>query len=362
MQNTIQINVIGSPEADFAIPAGCINSVANFNGTATTANNVPVNSWSWNFNDPNATPGNPNTANTQNATHTFTAVGNYNVSLSIIGSEGCVDTVTKTVPIVNVPQAVFAPDSIGACLGDNVTFNVQNPLAGATYNWYTTATGGTPVATGPSFTINNVTGATSYFVEVIIAGCPSASRTEVEVTVKPALSAPVVVVDSVGTNLVRFRWNAVPNATGYEVSTNNGATWTPPSSGSTGLTHTVTGLGVNQSVTIQVRALGGCDIVVSAAISATTITDQVYVPNAFSPNGDGLNDVLRVYSNVIRDMRFMVFNQWGEKIFESHNQSTGWDGTYKGKPQPSGVYMYVCDITLVDGRRIQRKGAINLVR
>jgi gliding motility-associated-like protein len=162
--------------------------------------------------------------------------------------------------------------------------------------------------------------------------------------------------------MIRFRWNAVPNATGYEVSTDNGNTWSLPSSGLTGLTHTVTGLQVGQSVTLIVRALGGCLPAVSQPVTGQTVSDQVYIPNTFTPNGDGLNDVLRVYSNVIRDMRFMIFNQWGEKIFESTSQSVSWDGSHKGKQQPSGVYMYVCDMTLVDGTRIQRKGSINLIR
>jgi gliding motility-associated-like protein len=111
-----------------------------------------------------------------------------------------------------------------------------------------------------------------------------------------------------------------------------------------------------------VRALGGCLPAVSQPATGTAITDQVYIPNTFTPNGDGLNDQLRVYSNVIRQMKFAVFNQWGEKIFESSTQSFAWDGTHRGKQQPSGVYMYVCDITLTDGTRIQRKGSINLVR
>ena len=58
----------------------------------------------------------------------------------------------------------------------------------------------------------------------------------------------------------------------------------------------------------------------------------------------------------------MVFNQWGEKITESTNQNNVWDGTFKGKAQPSGVYMYVSEITLNTGEKIIRKGSINLVR
>jgi trimeric autotransporter adhesin len=75
-----------------------------------------------------------------------------------------------------------------------------------------------------------------------------------------------------------------------------------------------------------------------------------------------LNDVLQVYGYVIKDLHFMVFNQWGEKIYESRKQSQAWDGTYKGKTQPSGVYMYVCRITLNDGTVVDKKGSINLIR
>jgi gliding motility-associated-like protein len=86
------------------------------------------------------------------------------------------------------------------------------------------------------------------------------------------------------------------------------------------------------------------------------------VPNSFTPNGDGLNDRLLLFGYGVRDMRMMIFNQWGEKIFETGNQNTGWDGTYNGKPQPSGVYMYVCTVTLTDGTQQTMKGSINLIR
>jgi gliding motility-associated-like protein len=169
-------------------------------------------------------------------------------------------------------------------------------------------------------------------------------------------------VDSVSTNTIVFRWNAVANATGYQVSIDGGTTWTTPSSGATGLTHAVTNLPLGATVTFRVRALGGCLPAVSQPVTGQTVTDQVYVPNSFTPNADGLNDVLRVYSNVIRTLRFVVYNQWGEKIAESTQPTNVWDGTHKGKPQPSGVYIYVADIILTNGDRIQRKGSVNLVR
>jgi len=92
------------------------------------------------------------------------------------------------------------------------------------------------------------------------------------------------------------------------------------------------------------------------------LPDGIFIPNSFTPNGDGLNDVLRVYSYKIKELQFEIFNQWGEKLFETRDQSRGWDGTFKGKTQPTGVYMYVCRMVLTDGTVVDKRGAINLIR
>jgi gliding motility-associated-like protein len=86
------------------------------------------------------------------------------------------------------------------------------------------------------------------------------------------------------------------------------------------------------------------------------------VPNAFTPNGDGRNDVLLVYGNVIQALHLQVFNQWGEKVFESYDKNTGWNGTCKGKQQPSGVYVYTVHVTTTAGQVIDKKGSLTLVR
>lgn len=353
---TINVNVIPAPVTDFSVVfPGCVNTVAQFNGSSVPGNGVAVSTWSWDFGD-------ATNSNIEDPTKQWTTAGTYNVTFRAVAEDGCIGEVSKPV-IVSLPPVInITPDSLAACTGSNVSFAVQNPVAGSTYDWYDAATGGTVVNTGVSYSFT-VNGPVAYYVEAIDpSGCISANRKRVVVVILPNLAIPVAVVDTAGTNMIRFRWNAVPNATSYEVSINNGGTWTVPSSGSTGLTHVVSGLQVGQSVTLIVRALGGCLPAVSQPVTGTAVTDQVFIPNTFTPNNDGINDQLRVYSNVIRSMKFAIFNQWGEKIFESVTQSVAWDGTHKGKPQPSGVYMYVCDIILTDGTRIQRKGSINLIR
>jgi gliding motility-associated-like protein len=127
------------------------------------------------------------------------------------------------------------------------------------------------------------------------------------------------------------------------------------------LFHIRGGLLPSQDVTIQVRAIGACGNSVGT-VTAKSLPEKIFVPNTFSPNGDGLNDRLLAYGYGVQTMQFMVFNQWGEKVFETSSQTSGWDGTYKGKAQPSGVYMYVLRATLTDGTKVDMKGSINLIR
>jgi gliding motility-associated-like protein len=353
---TLPVTVIAAPISDFTVSApNCVNEQVQFNATTTTSNGVPVNQWTWNFGD-------NTTGNGQNPVHTYATSGTFNISLRGIANDGCIGDTTKSLVINATSTPAIVQDTIYVCNNASATFNVQNPVAGATYNWYSAATGGTLLGTGNSVTINNVTGFVNVYLGATVNGCVSVTRDRATAAILPTLAAPIAVVDSIGVNTIRFRWNAVPNAIGYEVSINNGATWAAPSSGSTGLTHTVSGLTLGATVTLQVRALGGCLPAVSAPAQGQTRTDQVYIPNSFTPNGDGRNDVLRVYSNVIRSMKMVIFNQWGEKVYESTDQNMAWDGTYKNKPQPSGVYIYVAEVILNTGEKISRKGSINLVR
>ncbi|MBS1584289.1 MAG: gliding motility-associated C-terminal domain-containing protein, partial [Bacteroidetes bacterium] len=85
-------------------------------------------------------------------------------------------------------------------------------------------------------------------------------------------------------------------------------------------------------------------------------------PSAFSPNGDGENDVLYVRGFRIKTLHLRVYNRWGNVIFETDTKEKGWDGTYKGQPQPAEVYAYTLDVTYLDGSTKQVNGSITLLR
>jgi gliding motility-associated-like protein len=284
---------------------------------------------------------------------------------------GCVSVnrVPVTATVAAIPQDPSVKISANpVCPGSAATLTATSS-AGATFRWYTSKTGGDPVSTDNPFTTPALTASTTYYVEAISAGgCTNSSgRTEVSVTVLKPLATPEVRAGDATGSTVTFTWMPVAGAAGYSVSVDNGVTWTAPSSGVTGTTHEVTGLQPNDQVTIQVKALGETECQNSAAGSAFNMAsnplgDQFFVPNAFSPNGDGLNDVWLIYGNSIAKLHVIVWNQYGQKIFESSSQQQGWDGTFKGKVQPVGVYVYHLEVTFLDGKSATKDGDINIVR
>ena len=354
------------------------------------------------------------------------------------------------VPVPTAPVVANNPQAI--CLGTgNVVLNVTNPQAGLTYNWYSSATSTTPLATGTSYSAFTANPTNIYYVDATNSTDCVSPRTTVTITVNPPpgvttynaficpgdatatvkaitddasstirwyadaagttllatggsftvpaninavyyasaidnntgcasipepalikqyaqLAAPVVTVGATTSTSVTFNWGAVQDATGYQVSTDNGVTFSAPSSGSTGLSHTITGLQPGEQVSIIVQALGSTSCQLSTSSAAVTAIvqypqdDLIYVANAFTPNGDGINDVVYVHSQSIKSMAFYIYDQWGEMLFESTSQAVGWGGTYKGKQQPVGVYVYYVKAVMNDGHQLTKKGTITLLK
>lgn len=91
-------------------------------------------------------------------------------------------------------------------------------------------------------------------------------------------------------------------------------------------------------------------------------TCPVYVPTAFSPNGDHHNDIEYVYGNCISGLDFIIYDRWGNKVFESTTVKYGWDGTYKGQAMNTGAFAYYLTAVMPDGTVVKKKGSIALVR
>lgn len=90
-------------------------------------------------------------------------------------------------------------------------------------------------------------------------------------------------------------------------------------------------------------------------------TPNIFFPNAFSPNGDGNNDVLYVRGNAISTVYFAIYNRWGEQVFETNSKDRGWDGTFNGKVVTSDVYGYHLKVTCFDGQVYETQGNVTVL-
>jgi gliding motility-associated-like protein len=117
---------------------------------------------------------------------------------------------------------------------------------------------------------------------------------------------------------------------------------------------------MNTTYTLTVTSDSGCTA--QQLITIDVSCGTVFVPEAFSPNGDGQNDVLYVRGDCINTLDFKMFDRWGNKVFETNDKNIGWDGRCRGEAMNSGSYVYYVTGTLYDGTTQTKKGNVVLVR
>lgn len=274
-------------------------------------------------------------------------------------ANGCNVIDSIEVAVTEKPEAPEI-EPVTICPDSTATLSITNATTPFVYNWYTFPSGGSIAGTGSTYTTPAITDISTWYAEAVNGGCIS-NRSSVTVTPYEVAATPVVKAENITANGATFTWAPVPGATGYLVAVDNGP-YMAPSSGSTGTSHTVTGFS-QETVTLHVIALGAlaCQNSIPGEAIAKLKPGEIFIPNAFTPNGDGRNDYFRPEGTTIFSVLLRVFNQWGEMICQTNNL-TGWDGTYNGKAQPSGVYTYTIKVVLNNKTEIVRKGAINLLR
>lgn len=142
--------------------------------------------------------------------------------------------------------------------------------------------------------------------------------------------------------------------------------WTPSASLTTpNLPSTTANMEETTTFTVTVTDTFGCTRSETVTIKVTPIvcgTPFVFIPNSFTPNGDGTNDILYVRSDILDECYFVIYDRWGEKLFETHDQNIGWDGTYKQKDCQRGTYDYYFKGKCKDGDDLEQKGNVTLIR
>ncbi len=347
---TIRVQTVATPQAN-TIQTGCTVNTGSVTITAPTGPG-----YQYCINGANCQAG---------LTFSNLAPGTY--TITAVNALGCISPVLSVTinapPPIPAAPVVNAPVSI--CENQTATLSITNPVAGNIYNWYTSLTATVPVHTGTTFTTPVLFTATTYYAEAVNAqGCVS-SRTNADIQIRTKLLPPVVTVAQVTDSSILFNWTSVPGANKYLVST-NGINYTLPSSGVNGTSHYITGLLPRTTVTLYVKAVDSlitCINSFDGTGTAKTLAkyDDVYVPSAFTPNGDLLNNTLRVYGD-IRSYRFIIYNRYGQLVFSTSTINAGWDGTIKGKAQSTGTYVWYVTALLSDGRTVNMSGTSILIR
>jgi len=305
---------------------------------------------------------------------TFNVNGiNADVQYRVIAKSGVCPADTSSiasVDFINVPfpAAITDPDSAGICYGTTIPLNATI-TKGTSYTWSNASSltnqGSGNVSSLP-FTIHATASpkqTTDYVLTVTNAGCPN-SLTD---TFRINVTQPIIVFAGNDTSVVAnqpLQLNATVNE-----PTANQFNWTPATSlNFTTIPNPVATFTADQvggTITYVVRATNsfGCYGQDTITVKLFKTGTEIFVPSAFTPDGDGRNDVLRPVCVGIRELNyFRVYNRWGELVFSSSEIGRGWDGTIKGQPQPTANFVYIVQGVDYTGKVIFKKGNVMLIR
>jgi gliding motility-associated-like protein len=292
-----------------------------------------------------------------NGTGSFTGQGTATITTTVSGTysvvvtntvNGCSTTQTTSIGFNN-NLALNVTGNTNVCQGSNI---VLNGSGANTYTWtdgtntYSTSAITLPASSNITFTLSGSTGACN-------------SSTVIGIVVTPSFN---VIVSANPTNSISLGSNVTLNASGISGGT---YTWTPvtgldnPNSPSpiaspvNTTTYCVTGISSN----------GVCQDSSCLIVYVDKACPEVFVPNVFSPNSDGLHDKLHILGlKCIKEFTFAIFDRWGEKVFESSDKNLEWDGTYNGKDMSGATFVYYFKGTTYDDKLIDKKGNITIVK
>ncbi|MBP8192061.1 MAG: PKD domain-containing protein [Chitinophagales bacterium] len=284
-------------------------------------------------------------------------------------------------PLVTTQYTVIAYDTAICPIYDTISVVVKNTLSGGALKddticvgdsvqlrafSETSATQSTLYSWLPNTTISNPndsvpfvfpTTSTTYTVTINNGGSCAQQSYPVNITVFPnptvTAFANLTVVPGTAVNLTAIS----PNQVSYNwIPNTNVACDTCPK--------TTAIINNNITYTVLVTDSNQCKATATIQFKVATICDSslIYIPNAFTPNNDGQNDIFYVRSNILTSSYLMIYDRWGHKVFESTDINLGWDGNYKGQPAQVEAYGYYFEGTCFENSKIIRKGNITLLR
>jgi gliding motility-associated-like protein len=280
-----------------------------------------------------------------NATATGLSAGNY--SVLVTDDLGCIGTADVTIA---APTAISITETItdaGCGTSDGqIAANASGGTGTFTYLW-------TPGGQTTS-TISGLAGGNYSVTATDANGCTATENYVVNVSGELDIT---VIPEFATINQGETVQIVASGATTYSWTPTNGLSCTdcpnPIASPSLTTTYIVTGTDG-----------AGCSGTATVTIFVTQVCGELFIPTVFSPNENGpsINNTLCVMGNCISELQYAVFNRWGEKVFETTDPESCWDGTYKGQPVNSGVYAYKLYAKLFDNTVVEESGNLTVVR
>ncbi|HEY0030355.1 MAG TPA: PKD domain-containing protein [Bacteroidia bacterium] len=338
------ITVYPGITADFGISSPpCSNTISLSDSSAT----APA-SWQWNFGD-------SGTSTLQNPTHTYPSSGSYVVTLIATTVNGCADTTA-----INFDNSGGATVNASTTICDGGEAQLS-ATGGFAYSW-------TPASSLNNAAISNPVASpavtTTYTVNISTVNslgdtCITTLTTTVNV-LNPALFPLSATADS----------DSIFEGSSTIIHAITDTTLTILWSPSTGLSNPnsfnpIATPTTTTTYTLTVIDSSGCPKVATITIyvlSTKCNPADVFVPNTFTPNADGQNDILFVRGNMITELYFAVYNRWGELVFETKDQSIGWDGIYKGMKADPAVFAWYLRAKCYNGEELKKQGNTTLIR
>ena len=343
------VNVYSNPQAALKLDYSCEDQPSEFLDISTILQGI-VNSWYWTFGDNNS-------SSDKNPKHTFSDPGSYNIHMLVTSDHGCQDSIDGLIRVVPKPIVDFTAQNV--CLGytanlTNFSQSVTSPIIRYKWNF---GDGETSIDQNPHHKYSS-----SGWFEVSLTATTDSncSTTLVRPNAINIYPLPNVYFTSNSTNandiypLVNFV-NETSSSGFYYWNFGDGDTSTKYSP-----THLYPDIG-NYDVRLIAADLNGC-------IDSTLIhieikpTSNIYIPDAFTPNGDTRNDYFQVFSYNVKNIEVQIYDRWGIKIVEWNDLKGRWDGSMNGIPAQEDTYIYRISTVDVNDKREVRIGHVSLVR
>ncbi|MCB0431165.1 MAG: PKD domain-containing protein [Flavobacteriales bacterium] len=344
---TATISIFPAVHANFGFNLPCLSYASVFSDSSWIFGNEPIQTWSWTFGD-------GTTSDQPDPVHTYENDGVYPVLLEVVSKDGCRSLVRKTMYVYPDPDPEFMPSVATGCIPLSVGFlptDSLDPLA--SYYWDF----GDGEQSTDRFPSHVYTDPGSYDISLKMVtrqGCTDSLKKKALLKIYPVPEAKYT-VDTYEQDIMHPEFSFTDqsfNAIEWYWAFGDG-----DSSEVTNPIHVYNDTGWFD-VSLMVEDARGCRDTTWDKVYIEPVV-SFYVPNVFTPNDDGKNDVFHVYGEYIKEFHMLIFDRWGNVIFETNNMNQGWEA---GEGVPEDVYVYKIDYVDALGVQKYRVGSVTLVR